>query len=179
MTPWCRNVGRFVRRASSGAVLLVALAACTGAPGTASAKASKAESSVSDSADALTAPDLLSAPVPAACNHAAGNLVDGTLPGLPQSQGAMGLAGLNQGTAEEKSLTALGDLAGNGPVDAATILSCNAGGVPWPQIIAFYSPGPGSPAEPENTKSTETSGKAKSQPIWHPSSRPKIIRHDN
>jgi hypothetical protein len=34
---------------------------------------------------------------------------------------------------------AFGDLDGDGRSDAATVLSCNAGGVPWGELIAFYT----------------------------------------
>lgn len=90
----------------------------------------------------VTAADLLSAPVPAVCRHPAGRLVNGVQPGLPVSQGTMALAWLHDGAAAKAALTAFGDLSGNGSGDAATLLSCDAGGVAWPQVIAFYSPGP-------------------------------------
>lgn len=90
----------------------------------------------------VTAADLLSAPVPAVCRHPAGRLVNGVQPGLPVNQGTMALAWLHDGAAAKAALTAFGDLSGSGSGDAATLLSCDAGGVEWPQVIAFYSPGP-------------------------------------
>src|SRR5215475_5138589 len=54
----------------------------------------------------------------------------------------MQLAWLHSGAEAQTALTALGDLNGDGTGDAATLLNCNAGGVPWPQVIAFYSHGP-------------------------------------
>jgi pimeloyl-ACP methyl ester carboxylesterase len=90
----------------------------------------------------VTATDLLSAPVPAVCRHPAGRLVDGAQPGIPGNQGTMALAWLHHGAAAKAALTAFGDLSGNGSGDAATLLNCNAGGVAWPQVVAFYSPGP-------------------------------------
>jgi len=90
----------------------------------------------------VTAYDLLSAPVPAVCTHKAGRLVDGVQPGIPVNHGSMQLAWLHGGATAKAALTALGDLNGDGTGDAATLLDCNAGGVPWPQVIAFYSPGP-------------------------------------
>jgi serine/threonine-protein kinase len=90
----------------------------------------------------VTAQDLLSAPVPASCQHAAGRLVNGTLPGIPASRGAMQLAWLaNPRGISEAAATAFGDLNGDGTGDAATVLDCFAGGVSWPEIIAFYAPG--------------------------------------
>ncbi len=90
----------------------------------------------------VTASELLSAPVPAVCRHAAGHLVDGIQPGIPANQGSMQLAWLHGGTKAESAFTAFGDLNGDGTGDAATLLNCNAGGVAWPQVIAFYSHGP-------------------------------------
>jgi hypothetical protein len=89
----------------------------------------------------VTTDDLLSAPVPAACQHEAGTLAQGQLPGIPPSQGEMRLAWLNDGRARS-DLFASGDLNADDNPDAATVLYCNAGGVSWPEIIAFYTHGP-------------------------------------
>ncbi|MEV0977809.1 hypothetical protein [Streptomyces sp. NPDC049915] len=53
----------------------------------------------------------------------------------------MGLAWLETGQPRADLLT-LGDLDGDGTGDAAATLYCTAGGVSWPEIIAFYGPGP-------------------------------------
>ena len=90
----------------------------------------------------MTAEDLLSAPVPAVCTHKAGKLVHGAQPGIPADHGVTELAWLDRGPQIKAALTAFGNLSGGGGGDAATVLACNAGGVPWPDIIAFYSPGP-------------------------------------
>jgi WD40 repeat protein len=90
----------------------------------------------------VTISDLMSAPVPAACTHAAGTLTYGTQRGLTQGEGSMQLAWLGEGHSARAKLTATGKLTGGNADDAATVLDCNAGGVPWPQIIAFYGPGP-------------------------------------
>jgi pimeloyl-ACP methyl ester carboxylesterase len=89
----------------------------------------------------VTPTDLMSAPVPASCRHAAGTLVDGRLPGIPQNQGGMQLRWLGD-PASQRTHLALGDLNGDGHGDAATVLDCNAGGVSWPEIIALYTAGP-------------------------------------
>jgi pimeloyl-ACP methyl ester carboxylesterase len=89
----------------------------------------------------VTATDLLSAPVPASCNHLAGTLVNGELPGIPQGQGFMQLGWLGNPSSQHPGLV-LGDLNGDGHGDAATVLACTAGGVSWPAIIAFYTAGP-------------------------------------
>ena len=90
----------------------------------------------------VTANDLLSAPVPAVCTHKAGKLVSGVQPGIPEIHGSMQLAWLHGGAKAKAAFTAFGDLNGDGTGDAVTLLDCNAGGVAWPQVIAFYSPGP-------------------------------------
>jgi WD40 repeat protein len=90
----------------------------------------------------VTLSDLLSAPVPAACTHAAGTLAYGVQRALTQDQGFMQLAWLDGGKSAKAELTAFGKLTASNADDAATVLVCNAGGVPWPQIIAFYGPGP-------------------------------------
>jgi hypothetical protein len=90
----------------------------------------------------ITAKGLLSAPVPAVCTHKAGKLVNGAQPGIPANHGSMQLAWLGRGARAKAALTAFGDLSSNRGGDAATVLDCNAGGVAWPQVIAFYSPGP-------------------------------------
>lgn len=94
-----------------------------------------------DSRQPVTAASLLSAPVPAACRHKAGRLSGGRLPGIPEIRGVMGLGWVETG-GPRADLLALGDLDGDGTGDAAATLFCNAGGVSWPEIIAFYTHGP-------------------------------------
>jgi hypothetical protein len=74
--------------------------------------------------------------------HKAGKLVDGVQPGIPAGHGSMQLAWLDRGAKSKAASIAFGDLNGDGEGDAATVLDCFAGGVSWPQIIAFYSRGP-------------------------------------
>jgi WD40 repeat protein len=90
----------------------------------------------------VTADDLMSAPVPAACRHSGGYLSYGVQRGIPQNHGLTELAWVADGSAARARLTAFGPLTGSGTHDAATVLNCTAGGVSWPQIIAFYGPGP-------------------------------------
>lgn len=89
----------------------------------------------------VTAASLLSAPVPAACGHRAGKLVDGKQPGIPETQGMMQLSWVDSARSRSDLLT-FGDLNADGRGDAATALFCTAGGVSWPEIIAFYGHGP-------------------------------------
>jgi hypothetical protein len=108
------------------------------APSSSTAAAPTAATSIIQAA----ATTLLSAPVPASCMHAAGTLVNGVLPGIPAMNGEMQLAWLN-GSAQQKAASiVVGDLNSDGKVDIATLLDCDAGGVSWPQIVAFYAPGP-------------------------------------
>ncbi|MEU9779627.1 hypothetical protein AB0H92_01305 [Streptomyces phaeochromogenes] len=94
-----------------------------------------------ESRQPVTARSLLSAPVPADCHHRAGKLVDGKLPGIPEIQGVMGLSWVETDR-PRSDLLAFGDLNRDGAGDAAATLFCNAGGVSWPEIIAFYEHGP-------------------------------------
>ncbi|MDG5808734.1 alpha/beta hydrolase [Streptomyces ossamyceticus] len=94
-----------------------------------------------ESRQPVTARSLLSAPVPAACGHRAGKLVDGKLPGIPEIHGVMGLSWVETDR-PRSDLVAFGDLNRDGASDAAATLYCNAGGVSWPEIIAFYERGP-------------------------------------
>lgn len=86
--------------------------------------------------------DLLAAPVPAACRHAAGTLEDGLLPGIRRGDGVMGLSWISSGVGEADDLSGFGDLTADGRGDAAVVLFCHAGGVPWPQLVALYEQGP-------------------------------------
>lgn len=94
-----------------------------------------------DRLDPLRAESLLSAPVPAACHHAPGRLVNGHQPDIPINDGAMMLSWADDPSRRANDLV-FGDLTGDGVTDAATVLVCNAGGVGWPDILAFYGPGP-------------------------------------
>lgn len=85
----------------------------------------------------VTEKELLSAPVPASCQHKAGKLKNGTLPGLQDGQGSMDLA-WRVGRQPKKNVLQFGDFTGDGIGDAAVVLYCYAGGVSWPEIIAFY-----------------------------------------
>lgn len=91
----------------------------------------------------VTAQELLSAPVPASCRHPAGRLVNGVLPGIPANHGLMQLGWLNNSGLTQSAGTAFGNLNGSETSDAAAVLYCNAGGVSWPDIIAFYAQGQG------------------------------------
>ena len=89
----------------------------------------------------VTAQELLSAPVPASCEHQAGRLGRRRPAGIPANHGQMQLAWLNSTLLSESVGTAFGDLNGDGTGNAATVLYCNAGGVAWPDVIAFYAQG--------------------------------------
>jgi hypothetical protein len=53
----------------------------------------------------------------------------------------MQLAWLNTSLLSKSAGTAFGDLNSDGMGDAATVLYCNAGGVAWPDVVAFYAQG--------------------------------------
>lgn len=84
----------------------------------------------------LTYSDLRSAPVPSLCHFTGGNLINGVLP-----KGHGGEPYAESPTLAKQSLAAFGDLNGDGIGDAAAVVSCNAGGVGWPDNIVFWARG--------------------------------------
>jgi len=78
----------------------------------------------------ITSPQqLLNAPVPSACEHPAGTLVNGSLPGIPQGQGSVELV---------RNQVVLGEVVPGGGVGAVAVLRCDQGGVGWPSVLVFY-----------------------------------------
>ena len=96
----------------------------------------------------VTGRDLLAAPVPASCQHEAGRLTDGALRGLPPNTGDMKLAWKDAAAAEKAKYLRLGDFDGDGRGDALAVLDCYAGGVDWPQILAYYTRARGADGAP-------------------------------
>lgn len=90
----------------------------------------------------VTFKNLMSAPVPGICTHMAGKLSGGAQPRIPQDDGSTELAWLDAGQTSRTKLAAFGNLGDGSGRDAAVVLDCNAGGVSWPQVVAFYGPGP-------------------------------------
>ena len=86
----------------------------------------------------VTAADMQTAPVPADCEHQAGRLVSGKLPGIPSTQGEMTFAWHYQPRDVTQDLV-FGDFNHDGVRDAAAVLDCNAGGVEWPNIVCIYA----------------------------------------
>jgi pimeloyl-ACP methyl ester carboxylesterase len=84
----------------------------------------------------LTYQDLRSAPVPALCEFTGGKLANGVLP-----SGHGGSRDAERPTLAKQSLATFGDLNGDGIGDAAAVVSCNAGGVSWPDNIVFWARG--------------------------------------
>lgn len=87
----------------------------------------------------VNAQELLFAPVPASCEHPAGRLANGLLPGIPVNHGSMQLGWLARANLPESAGTAFGDLNGTGTSDAAVVLSCNAGGVSCYGLGDFFT----------------------------------------
>lgn len=90
---------------------------------------------------AVTLQELLSAPVPALCQHDPGNLVNGKLPQQDSHPGQVMIAKRNN-QPDNSYKVAFGDLTGDGNIDAAMVTDCNAGGVPWPETVQLYTAGP-------------------------------------
>ncbi|MEV6831885.1 hypothetical protein [Amycolatopsis sp. NPDC051102] len=82
---------------------------------------------------------LSTAPVPSLCEHPAGTLVNGSLPGIPDNQGSVFLAANGSPMNVIDSL-AVGDLTGDGVAETAAVLGCSQGGVSWPEYIVVYTP---------------------------------------
>lgn len=80
---------------------------------------------------------LLDAEVPSLCDHPAGTLVYGSLPGLPATSGVVQLAGWHSGAWAEDRLADswVGSDARN---YSGAVFNCNQGGVSWPQHVVIY-----------------------------------------
>lgn len=89
----------------------------------------------------VTLQQLLSAPVPALCQHGPGNLVNGTLPQQDSHRGHVGIAQRYDDPGKPYKV-AFGSLTGEDNVDAAMVIDCSAGGVPWPETVQLYTAGP-------------------------------------
>lgn len=81
--------------------------------------------------------DLLRAPVPSLCGIPAGNLQGGVLPAPQVNAGQVWLS-YPYGTTKGAKI-ATPDVTGDGVDDAVAVMNCNAGGVPWPQSVQFYT----------------------------------------
>ena len=108
------------------------LISCTGAPGGNGA-------SPIPTAVAVDLSRLPDAPVPSLCEHPAGNLVNGSLPELGNNEGQVFLRLDVLATA--KNGTASDALAiGTDPsVAVAAVVSCNQGGVNWPDTVVVWN----------------------------------------
>ena len=108
------------------------LISCTGAPGGNGA-------SPIPTAVAVDLSRLPDAPVPSLCEHPAGNLVNGSLPGLGDNEGQVFLR--LDALATAKNGTASDALAiGTDPSAAvAAVVSCDQGGVNWPDTVVVWN----------------------------------------
>jgi hypothetical protein len=87
---------------------------------------------VSTSAHGATPLD--DAPVPSLCEHPAGTLVGGQLPGIAENEGGVWLSELYQpGMIKQGKIRSAGDY--------AAVVSCYRGGVSWPDNIVIYDAG--------------------------------------
>jgi len=80
----------------------------------------------------LTVKALKSAWVPSLCGQHSGHLVHGKLPGIPSGQGEVRL---------RADKIAFGRFTTHGPRAAVVAVSCDRGGVAWPDYVVFYRPG--------------------------------------
>ncbi len=132
-----------VRLTTAATSVLVAAGALTGcttsttaAPQTTVTKTVTAAPASTPAPTIDVATALRSAPVPAACRHPAGTLADGILPGQAASTGSVELASLaDTGSGPYEAQGAVDGI--DGEAVAATI-ACNAGGVPWPDVLVVW-----------------------------------------
>ncbi|MEV0673360.1 hypothetical protein [Mycobacterium sp. NPDC050441] len=89
----------------------------------------------------VTLQDLLSAPVPALCQHDPGDLVNGQLPPQDSHPGTVRIA-KRYDQQDPTYKVAFGNLTGGAHTDAAMVTDCSAGGVPWPETVQLYTSGP-------------------------------------
>lgn len=99
-------------------------------------------SSTPIAAPAVTLDQLLTADVPSLCGHEAGTLVDGVLPGLDRAEGIVELkahAAMTDGTGRDpSSLVALNPAPNLGELAAVAAVTCDQGGVAWPDPLVGY-----------------------------------------
>lgn len=115
--------------------LLAAMSVATAMTATAATAVSAA------TARPVTLAMLKSAPVPRLCDHPAGHLVNGSLPGIPAQHGFVMIPAVT-GEAHGNSAVVFGDLNGDGVRDAAVTVWCNQGGVARPDSVQLYTAGP-------------------------------------
>ncbi|MFN3215487.1 MAG: hypothetical protein ACE367_03220 [Acidimicrobiales bacterium] len=77
-----------------------------------------------------SAADLANARVPSLCDHPAGRLRDGVLPGIPEGEGVVSL---------RNDRVAIGGFLPRGQGHAAAVLACSRGGVGWTENVVFYN----------------------------------------
>lgn len=126
----------------------LALGACQGAPDATPAPAASVTPSktVTPSATVaalppLTLDDLRTAAVPSACEHPAGTLVDGMLPGIPRENGIVQLKSTSPylGDADPAAFVAFNPQPAAAGLAAVAVLECDQGGVTWPDQIVAYN----------------------------------------
>lgn len=98
------------------------------------------EQALREQAAAKEAPDLdisalASAEVPSLCDHPPGRLVDGQLPGIPETNGFVSLD-------LSERLPVAADFDSDGATEIVAIADCSQGGVGWPNSLLLYGPGP-------------------------------------
>jgi hypothetical protein len=91
---------------------------------------------------ALTLEDLMSAPVPSVCEHPAGTLVDGVLPGIDRMEGIVQLTSkmvmAQDGGPDPASFVAFNPAPTPTALAAVAVLECDRGGVVWPDVLVAY-----------------------------------------
>src|ERR1044072_985372 len=78
---------------------------------------------------AAAATPLDNAVVPSLCEHPAGRLVNGALPGIPENMGSVTL---------QPETVITGRIRGGAGQERAAVVGCNQGGVGWPENVLLY-----------------------------------------
>ncbi|WIE55858.1 MULTISPECIES: hypothetical protein [unclassified Curtobacterium] len=123
---------------SAAEAAAAASASAASASTSAAAAAAAAAAAPSTPSSAALVAMLQDAPVPALCRHTAGTLVHGTLPAQAGHAGTVALSYLVGTGRPEAALTSVGALEGAGSHDVVAGLYCDAGGVPWPEVVGVW-----------------------------------------
>ncbi|QHC57515.1 hypothetical protein [Rathayibacter sp. VKM Ac-2760] len=87
----------------------------------------------------IDASALRSAPIPSICEHPAGSLVDGSLPGIPENQGYAFMPAVTEATPAGTNLSLVAAGGTHDDPVVAAVLRCNRGGVHWPDQVGLWT----------------------------------------
>ncbi|WP_424466645.1 hypothetical protein [Pseudoclavibacter helvolus] len=147
MTRWRRAHSGVTIMALAGLLLVgcseTAVAPAADAPQSSTTVAPSTSTPTPEPPQPLALDDLLTAPAPEACGHPAGNLVDGTLPGIDRASGIVQLTASRIAAdpateVDPLSFAAFAPSPEAGGPAAVAVLECDQGGVVWPNLLVVY-----------------------------------------